>query len=94
MSRFCAFLATAAAVALALPTAAEPRALLDQLERQIAEINANIASLGCRNAGAQRFLAASLAAYQRTWAELTRSEVDFGATAGQDPVAALSESRP
>jgi hypothetical protein len=70
------------------------RKLLDGLARQINEINANIANLGPNAAAARRFRAVSLAAYQRAWAELTRGQVDLGATPGHEAVAALKEARP
>jgi hypothetical protein len=47
-----------------------------------------------RCAAALRFRAASLVAYQRAWAELTRGQVDFGDTALTEVVAALAEARP
>ena len=71
----------------------ELRELLDGLARQINEINANITNLGPNNAVAQRFLAVSLTAYQRAWAELTRNQVDFGDAAGEETVATLTEAR-
>src|SRR5262249_20224128 len=64
---------------------------LDGLARQIAEIDANIANLGPKNAAALRFRSVSLAAYQRAWAELTRHDVDFGDPARQESVAGLAE---
>lgn len=62
------------------------RDLLEGLARQIDEINRNMANLGPNNAAATRFLAASLTAYQRAWAELTWGQVDFdGGAAGHEP---------
>jgi hypothetical protein len=73
---------------------AELGGTLDGLARQIGEINANLANLGAGNAAALRFRTVSLAAYRRAWAELTRDEVDFGAPAGPEAVAALAPARP
>jgi hypothetical protein len=69
-------------------------ALLDGLERQIAAINANMANLGAGNAAAVRFRAATLAAYQRAWAELIRDEVEIAAGAPGLEVAATTEGAP
>jgi hypothetical protein len=73
---------------------AQLRELLDGLARQINEINVNIANLGPSNAAALRFRAASLAAYQRAWAELTCGQVDFGDGGGPEIVAALVGAQP
>jgi hypothetical protein len=73
---------------------AKPGEPLDGLARQIAEINANIASLGPNDGAARRFLTASLAAYQRAWAELTRNQVEFGDAPGAETVAALAGVQP
>jgi hypothetical protein len=72
----------------------EVRERLDGLALQIHQINAHIANLGRRNAAALRFLTVSLAAYQRTWAELTRDEVDFGHEGGHEAVAAFAGAQP
>jgi hypothetical protein len=76
---------------LARPRDKGLRELPDGLAHQITEINNNIANLGPYKAAALRFRALSLATYQ--WAELTRSQVDFGDTAAPGMVAALAEAR-
>jgi len=91
--------------ALAGPAAAEPGKPagprgdslgepLGGLARQIGEINANIANLRSGSAAAVRLRSASLAAFQRAWARLTRDEVDFVRPADPEAVAALAGARP
>jgi hypothetical protein len=60
----------------------------DALARQIAEIDANIANLGPRNAAALRFRAVSLAAYRHVLAELASTESDIGDAPAHETAAA------